>query len=144
MIELFGYINTKILNTYYIYIYIFIVIFIWPSNSSSLYSNSILFFKKPNTSFSNLFLSYLFSFYYIIKTIKTLLVYCVKLTEIYYSTCISLLFCWFWLTFICKSLWIKTSTKWLYIYIYIYIYIHTYIYIYIQYLTEVSTPLTFL
>ncbi len=50
------------------------------SNTSLLYSFSIL--------------SVFFSF--IIKK-QTCYVYCVKLTETCHSTCISLLFCWFWL-----------------------------------------------
>ncbi len=40
---------------------------------------------------------------------------CVQLTETWHSSCVSLLFCWFWLLY-CprfKSLWIKTSAKWL-------------------------------
>ncbi len=42
--------------------------------------------------------------------------YCVRLTETCHSTCILLLFCWFWLLLlflICKSLWKKASAKWL-------------------------------
>ncbi len=77
----------------------------------------ILFFKKKtNTSFSNLFAFYLFVFFLFIiqltkakkasntsllysfsKKNKPCYVYCVKLTETCYSTCISLLFWWFWL-----------------------------------------------
>ncbi len=41
--------------------------------------------------------------------------YCFKLTETCYSTCMLLLFCWFWfasIVLICKSLWIKASAKW--------------------------------
>ncbi len=89
----------------------------------ALYSNSILLKKK--TSFSNLFVFYILVFFlFIIKLTKAIkssntsllysfsilsvffllynlkkpcYVYCVKLTETFYSTCMSLLFCWFWL-----------------------------------------------
>ncbi len=45
-------------------------IFIWPSNASTLYSNSILK-KKTNSSFSNLFVFYLFVFFlFIIQITK--------------------------------------------------------------------------
>ncbi len=105
-------------------------IFIWPSKSSTLYSNSILsiclLFIKKHT-FDHLSIAYLFANYsfscktnssfllvslkYIYKNKKIgfyilsthflnknpSYVYCVRLTRTCKSTCMLLLFCWFWL-----------------------------------------------
>ncbi len=95
-------------------------IFIWPSNSSTLYSNLILsnlssFYKKKHTHLTlyQLHMYYLpasfscktntrFLFVYILytrfhKKKKVSYVYCVRLTRTCNSTCMLLLFCWFWL-----------------------------------------------
>ncbi len=93
-------------------------IFIRPSNSSTLYSNLILSnqssFYKKNThltlyqlhiysltaSFScKTNTRFLFSIFYILVFLKKKpsYVYCVRLTRTCNSTCMLLLFCWFWL-----------------------------------------------
>ncbi len=90
-------------------------IFIWPSNSSTLYSNFILsnrssFYKKKTQTFNPLSIAtasfscktntkFLFSIFYILVFLKKKnpsYVYCVRLTRICNSTCMLLLFCWFW------------------------------------------------
>ncbi len=96
-------------------------IFIWPSNSSTLYFLfdliCLLFYKKKNThltlyqlhiysltaSFScKTNTKWNFSIFYILvfkkkKKKHPSYVYCVRLTRTCYSTCMLLLFCWFWL-----------------------------------------------
>ncbi len=95
-------------------------IFIWPSNSSTLYSNCILsnlssFYLKKHkhltlyqlhtysltASFScKTNTRFLFSIFYILVFLKKKTpsyVYSVRLTRTCNSTCMLLLFCWFWL-----------------------------------------------
>ncbi len=87
-------------NNKLIYIYIYIYIYNKASNTSLLYSFSVLFS--------------LFSFMYSIINYKKkpCYVYCVKLTETRYSSCIALLLILIAsIVLICELLWIKASSK---------------------------------
>ncbi len=60
----------------------------------------LVFLKTKQLTLAFLIFLYSIRFlfiYYIIKKNLLRVVYCIKLTETCYSTCISLLFCWFWL-----------------------------------------------
>ncbi len=80
------------LTLYQLHIYSLTASLSWKINTSFLFSILSTCFLKKN--------KFLFSIFYLLvflKKKKTCYVYCIRVTKTCHSTCMLLLFCWFWL-----------------------------------------------
>ncbi len=87
------------LTLYQLHIYSVTASCSWKTNNSCLFSILCTCFlkKKKKKKKKKRFLFSIFNLLVFFKKKKPCYVYCVRLTEPSHSTCILLLFCWFWL-----------------------------------------------